>query len=397
MSRQRIRSSVLESSTEKCPVCGGLGHVRSVSSVALQLLRAIEETLMKGATHNLIVRTRAEVALYVLNHKRAHLRTLEERFKITITVSADATVTGQQSYAVDRGEQVHSPEAARALAAQAMPAAPATVEEEDELEPIEEAAEDETEADTGEARAEGEEAEAGSEPREGEQRRRRRRRGRGRGRGGEGREDREAAPQQFTHETAAEHDIAHEDHDGGSAEEAEGEPSEARDAAHAGNGNGEDGRRRRRRGRRGGRRNRHRNGESYQGNGGEHGEQERAASFEQGVHETDEGAGHPVLSDEDAGVMAPSFPQQTPVHAEPEHAAAAPSAPAAEVMPEPAPRRRSTIREPAPIAAAPETAAAPMPVPTPEPAPASAPVVSSTSEPAAPKRGWWGRRLLGDK
>ena len=55
MSRQRIRSSVLESSTEKCPLCGGTGHVRSVSSVALQLLRAIEEMLNKGATHNLIV------------------------------------------------------------------------------------------------------------------------------------------------------------------------------------------------------------------------------------------------------------------------------------------------------------------------------------------------------
>ena len=118
MSRQRIRTSVLESSTEKCPVCGGSGHVRSVSSVALQLLRAIEEMLIKGATHNLIVRTRAEVALYVLNHKRAHLRALEERFRIVITVSADPAVTGQQSYVIDRGEQVHTPEAARNLAAQ---------------------------------------------------------------------------------------------------------------------------------------------------------------------------------------------------------------------------------------------------------------------------------------
>ena len=49
MSRQRIRTSVLESSTDKCPHCGGTGHVRSVSSVALQLLRSIEETLLKGA------------------------------------------------------------------------------------------------------------------------------------------------------------------------------------------------------------------------------------------------------------------------------------------------------------------------------------------------------------
>ena len=83
MSRQRIRTSVLESSTETCPHCGGTGHVRSVSSVALQLLRAIDETLMKGATHNLIVRTRSDVAIYVLNNKRAHLRRLEEQFKVT--------------------------------------------------------------------------------------------------------------------------------------------------------------------------------------------------------------------------------------------------------------------------------------------------------------------------
>ena len=64
------------------------------SSVTLALLRAIEETLIKGATHNLIVRTRAEVALYVLNQKRGHLRTLEERFRITMTITADATVVG---------------------------------------------------------------------------------------------------------------------------------------------------------------------------------------------------------------------------------------------------------------------------------------------------------------
>ncbi|HZS65291.1 MAG TPA: Rne/Rng family ribonuclease, partial [Xanthobacteraceae bacterium] len=89
MSRQRIRTSVLESSTEKCPTCGGSGHVRAVGSVALQLLRALEETLLKSATHNLIVRTRPEVAIYVLNHKRAHLRDLEERFRVTLTISSD--------------------------------------------------------------------------------------------------------------------------------------------------------------------------------------------------------------------------------------------------------------------------------------------------------------------
>ena len=118
MSRQRIRTSVLESSTEKCPYCGGSGHVRSVSSLALQVLRALEEQLMKGATHNLIARTRPDVALYVLNQKRAHLRALEERFAITITVSADDTIAAPQAFAIDRGEQVHTLEAARALAEQ---------------------------------------------------------------------------------------------------------------------------------------------------------------------------------------------------------------------------------------------------------------------------------------
>ena len=61
--------------------------------------------------------------------------------------------------------------------------------------------------------------------------------------------------------------------------------------------------------------------------------------------------------------------------------------------PEP-PRRRSTIREPAPIA----TAGAPPPAPVPT-SPPPAPIVSSTAseETGQPKRGWWAKRLLGDK
>ena len=129
MSRQRIRASVLESSTEPCAQCGGSGHVRSVSSVALQLLRGIEEILMKGATHNLVVRTRTDVALYVLNHKRGHLRDLENAFKVSLAIVADATVSGQQSFIIDRGEQVHTLEAAKALLAAQTAASPPQVEE----------------------------------------------------------------------------------------------------------------------------------------------------------------------------------------------------------------------------------------------------------------------------
>src|SRR5258705_3522801 len=147
MSRQRIRTSVLESSTEKCPHCGGTGHVRSVASVALQVLRTIEETLLRGATHSLIVRTRSDIAIYVLNHKRAHLRELEERFRITITITADATMGGQTPFVIERGEQVHTVEQARAIAA-ALPALAPPVEPEEDEEPIaadEEIDEDESE------------------------------------------------------------------------------------------------------------------------------------------------------------------------------------------------------------------------------------------------------------
>src|SRR5712672_2625946 len=137
MSRQRICFLIDAASTEKCPHCGGTGHVRSVSSVALQLLRGLEEILMKGATHNLVVRTRTDVALYVLNHKRGHLRDLENSFKVTLAVIADPTVSGQQSFIIDRGEQVHTLEAAKALlAAQVAAFPPQTEEAFDEDEPF---------------------------------------------------------------------------------------------------------------------------------------------------------------------------------------------------------------------------------------------------------------------
>ena len=396
MSRQRIRTSVLESSTEKCPVCGGSGHVRSVSSVSLQLLRALEEMLIKGATHNLIVRTRSEVALYVLNHKRAHLRELEERFRITITISADATVTGQQSYIIDRGEQVHTLEAAQSLAAAAQQHVPAPVEEEEEVEEIEAEAESEPPEELEKRElAQGETVE-GQLPIEGEREGGyRRRRRRGRGRGGETREPRDLREGQ---ETVAEHAIAHEDHNGGSPEE-EGYAAEPQrhGAPPLGGEAGEprDGRRRRRRGRRGGRRNRQgRNGEgAYQPtNGGEREPEMQHA-----------GTDFPPVSDEDASAIAPPFDEPAEPVAPPVEAAPAPvpptetappPVPSGETLePEPPPRRRSTIREPAPFVLG-ETPTAPPP-----PAPPPTPVISSTSgeETSAPKRGWWAKRLLGGK
>ena len=76
-----------------------------------------------------MVRTRTDVALYVLNHKRGHLRDLENSFKVSLAVIADPTVTGQQSFVIDRGEQVHTLEAAKALLAAQVAAFPPQIEE----------------------------------------------------------------------------------------------------------------------------------------------------------------------------------------------------------------------------------------------------------------------------
>ena len=59
MSRQRIRTGVLEGSTVPCPHCIGAGHVRSTASVALHVLRVLEEALVKSAAHDVTLRTRA--------------------------------------------------------------------------------------------------------------------------------------------------------------------------------------------------------------------------------------------------------------------------------------------------------------------------------------------------
>ncbi|MGH6818557.1 MAG: ribonuclease E/G [Methylovirgula sp.] len=104
MSRQRIRTGVLEGSTVICPHCGGSGTVRSTSSVALHVLRLLEDALIKSAAHNITLRTRSEVALYILNQKRANLRDLEQRFGVSIIIMADDTLTGTAYHAMERGE-----------------------------------------------------------------------------------------------------------------------------------------------------------------------------------------------------------------------------------------------------------------------------------------------------
>ncbi len=86
MSRQRIRASVLESTTQVCPHCAGTGLIRSQSSVALHVLRGIEEFLLKATTHDIIVHTTPETALYLLNQKRDTIVDYEGRTGASIVI-----------------------------------------------------------------------------------------------------------------------------------------------------------------------------------------------------------------------------------------------------------------------------------------------------------------------
>ena len=90
LSRQRLRSSLQELSSQVCPHCAGLGVVRSTESCALQSLRAIQEQGIRGEAASLRVALPADVALYVLNQKRETLSRLELRYEMRVTVLADA-------------------------------------------------------------------------------------------------------------------------------------------------------------------------------------------------------------------------------------------------------------------------------------------------------------------
>ncbi|WP_315737781.1 Rne/Rng family ribonuclease [Bradyrhizobium sp. SZCCHNR1093] len=417
MSRQRIRASVLESSTEPCAHCGGTGHVRSVSSVALQLLRSLEETLMKGATHNLVVRTRTEVALYVLNHKRGHLRDLENSFKVSLAVIADPTVSGQQSFIIDRGEQVHTLEAAKALLA-AQASAPPLVAEEvfDDEETFD--IETESEVETEETEGLSEDAADGSAAdgeRDGARRKRRRRR---RGRGGETREG--TLPEGTAGLQPAEPGLAAEQ----SAEDSDGEDDESEEQPAFAQGEQTDQpggeRRPRRRGRRGGRRRR---------GGAEEG---LAASIGDELAPASASEAEAAVADFDGNGASRHDEEEPAEPAAPVHAAAAaeadePIADASVPVPQAAPRqpevqqteapktesektpRRSTVREkvsfltePRPESAVSAVNVAESSAPAPavdvaasEPV-ATEPAATDSSSPAAPRRaGWWSRRFGG--
>jgi len=94
MSRQRLRTGVLEGSTSECAHCLGTGIVRSTESVALYVLRSVEDALLTGQPQNITVNTMTESALYILNYKRAYLKEIERHYGITVTIIGNSTLHG---------------------------------------------------------------------------------------------------------------------------------------------------------------------------------------------------------------------------------------------------------------------------------------------------------------
>jgi ribonuclease E len=180
MSRQRLRTGVLEASTRPCAHCEGTGLMRTASSSGLSALRMIEDEAARGRGEKICLRAGREAAVYVLNKKRAELADIEQRYGVSVEVLIDETFEGARMAVESSGPRpVAAPRAAVTL-----------VEEPDELlddDDIPEEEEGEDEEDTVEISLEGEPASdspdhGGEGDRHGRKRRRRRRGGRGRSR-----------------------------------------------------------------------------------------------------------------------------------------------------------------------------------------------------------------------
>lgn len=236
MSRQRLRTGVLEASTRQCPHCEGTGLVRTASSAGLGALRMLEEEAARGRGSLITLRASQEAAFYVLNNKRRELDEIEQRYGVNIEILPDGEIEGARM-----SVEASGPRPERVVDYTPLPV------EEDDLDIIEEEEEEEELEDAGGEPAGEDRGERGEE-REGGRRRRRRRRRRG-GQREEGQAEGGAASDA---EEGA--DEGGEDIDAIESEDADGGETEA--APEAANDEEGGARRRGRRGRRGGRRRR---------------------------------------------------------------------------------------------------------------------------------------------
>ncbi len=232
MSRQRLRTGVLEASTRQCPHCEGTGLVRTASSAGLSALRLIEDEAARGRGSLIQLRASQEAAFYVLNKKRADIAEVEDRYGVTVEIVPDAEIEGARMAVEASGPPPAHPPKIEPLVI--------VDDEDDAYDDIEDEIDEEVEEDAVEETAR---APRGDDEGEGRGKRRRRRRGRR----GRNREDGDSSDDAETAEDA--------DDGEGEAPEDEADAEVSTDAAPEAE-QGDEGtrRKRRRRGRRGGRR-----------------------------------------------------------------------------------------------------------------------------------------------
>ena len=358
LSRQRLRPSFLEASTEICKHCAGTGVIRSTESAALHVIRGLEEEGIRRRASEVKLSVPTAVAIYLMNHKRSVIASLEARYDFRIFVGTDDSLI-PPDFKIDRLKAQTNPPPVRTVE-------PVVPDPEDDLideeidEEETEAASEPREASRETGRDSGDDAEERGEDgeRRGKRRRRRRRRGDEREdrparapRGEDGTEGEQAA---FASENSG--DPASNGGDVGDSESSDYASGDSGGDSHADNGGENGDRKRRRRGKRGGRRRRREGGPNDVSNG------ERAPRVETGRDEPVADAQTDSRESAQPDWRANEPPAETPA-ADP----VAQIAPMAYAAPAPRP-------EPEPVAAA--------PVATPEPA----------EDPNAPKRkGWWQR------
>ena len=398
MSRQRLRTGVLEASTRPCGHCEGTGLMRTASSAGLSALRIIEDEAARGRGDRICLRAGREAAIYVLNKKRAELAEIEERYGVQVEVLVDESFEGARMAVESAGNKPIAP----------VRSAPAPIvddaDDEPEVDEVEDIADEDEDEDEGEDRSDHSERGRGDGsddrgPREegdGTRRRRRRRRG---GRGRTRREDgTEGEPR----------DIAAGDTSGEQqplADDAEGNAQAPADPLEAGHDDEQP--RRSRRGRRGGRGGRRERGYEDDAPVGEPIAADAAPMIEpvpsEDVPPADADV-EPIAEEGPKTRRRPRARKDAPVAAPvavaaPTEPKATPEADGAVPEDEAKPKRRSRAKK-APAAAltdgGPSDAQVAEPAQSDTPAPAETPVASNDTVEAPtekPRKGWWARTI----
>jgi len=101
MSRQRLRPGMLEATTQPCPHCHATGLLRSDDSLALSILRELEEEGVRNRSGEVLIKAPIRVSNYLLNKKRHHIETIETRYGLSVRVEADVNLIGTE-YSVEK-------------------------------------------------------------------------------------------------------------------------------------------------------------------------------------------------------------------------------------------------------------------------------------------------------